>query len=805
MPLRRPLAAALFALGLALPARRWAAAQGQEPAKPPVSAPVPVVPPRPLTPLHADYPEGAHGDADVVLVLVINADGSIRKARAEIGDEPFITAAVAASSGWRFEPATRDGKPIASTIKAQIRFTAPPPPEPAPPPEAASATKAPAAPPPPPKVKALEVTVKGEQPAPGVQSFTRAEVRLLPGAFGDPFRAIDALPGVTPLVSGLPFFYVRGAPPGDVGYFLDGIRVPLLYHVGLGPSVVNPAIMDRVDLYSGGYPASYGRYAGGIVAGETREPDPAWHAEGNVRLIDAGAMVQGPLPNDLGSFILAGRYSYTAALLTLISSNINLAYWDYQARLNFKVTPRDSLTVFAFGAHDFLGTKSQEVTDRKTGAMSLMAAATLFDTTFHRVDLRYDHRFGGPEDRIREAVTLGYDQTSFAQGAFVNDYLISARSEITKRASESVLVRAGLDAQLDDYQADLGPAFSNNPGFTSLFPNHTEVTIGVRADAVLEITRRFEVTPGVRLDFFGSHVRGLGSAAYSAVAVDPRLAARLEVTRDVRLVTAHGFASQQPSFILPGPGFARPLAGGLQRSFQSSLGVEADLPWDVSATVTAFRDAFFNLTDALGSTSLDTRNFGGDLASRVNGSSIGLEVMLRRRLTRRLGGLVSYTLSRSERIISFPVVVRQQGVQRVLAGGIDAPSSFDRTHVLNVAGSYDFGRGVRGGTRMLFYTGFPVDNLDPSMGTVPPFLRLDARLEKRWSIVHGRGWVSLVLEGQNVFGAKETVQETPVMKCLVPNPPKGNCPPGLLVPTGQYAATQIGPVSIPSIGLEGGF
>ena len=46
--------------------------------------------------------------------------------------------------------------------------------------------------------KPIEVTVRGEVLAPAASSFTRAEVRQLPGAFGDPFRAIEALPGVTP-------------------------------------------------------------------------------------------------------------------------------------------------------------------------------------------------------------------------------------------------------------------------------------------------------------------------------------------------------------------------------------------------------------------------------------------------------------------------------------------------------------------------------------------------------------------------------------------------------------------------------
>ena len=287
----------------------------------------------------------------------------------------------------------------------------------------------------------------------------------------------------------------------------------------------------------------------------------------------------------------------------------------------------------------------------------------------------------------------------------------------------------------------------------------------MRADAVIAVTPRFEVTPGIRFDLYESK-------GQSALGVDPRLAGRFEVAKDLHLTTAHGLASQPPSFVLPGPGFTRDLTGGLQWAFQSSLGVEADLPWDVSGTLTVFHNAFFNMTDALGTaTTSDNNNFFGAFNQRVDGSSYGLEILLKRRLTRRLGGLISYTLSRSERFTSRGIV----------------PSSFDRTHVLNVAGSYDFGRGVRGGTRIVFYTGYPVDPGNPALGRIPSFGRFDARLEKRWSIAHGRGWISLVLEGENVFGAKETLQE----QCISLTQP--------------CKSTQIGPVTIPSIGVEGGF
>src|SRR5687767_15318294 len=106
-----------------------------------------------------------------------------------------------------------------------------------------------------------DVVVRGQRTSPSSTSsdtLARAEVRQLPGAFGDPFRAVEALPGVTPIVSGLPYFYVRGAPPGNIGYYLDGVRVPYLFHAAAGPSVIHPGLVERVDLYSGGYPARFG-------------------------------------------------------------------------------------------------------------------------------------------------------------------------------------------------------------------------------------------------------------------------------------------------------------------------------------------------------------------------------------------------------------------------------------------------------------------------------------------------------------------------------------------------------------------
>ncbi len=109
--------------------------------------------------------------------------------------------------------------------------------------------------------------------------------RHFAGAFGDPFRAVEVLPGVTPTLSGLPYFYVRGAPPNDNGYFLDGIRVPLLFHLGLGPGVIHPSLVESLDFYPAAAPASYGGVAGGVMAGRTRAPAARPHGEASLRLV----------------------------------------------------------------------------------------------------------------------------------------------------------------------------------------------------------------------------------------------------------------------------------------------------------------------------------------------------------------------------------------------------------------------------------------------------------------------------------------------------------------------------------------
>lgn len=622
-----------------------------------------------------------------------------------------------------------------------------------------------AAEPAPQQVKAIDVYVEGERAeSDGGTTLNKTEMRTMPGAFGDPFRTIEALPGVTPIITGSPYFFVRGAPPGNVGYFFDGIRVPLLYHVGAGPSVIHPSLVENLEFYPGGYPARYGRYSGGIVAANAASPPARWRGEGSIRVFDAGAMLGAPLPpDDRGAIVVSGRYSYTAAILSLVAPEVELAYWDYQALARYDLSPDDTVSVLAFGAYDFLGEDQGSHTE------------TIVDTEFYLVDMRYDHRFG-PDSTARMATTLGLELTGAGDtGDFeVRSHRLRQRVEVDHRVAADTRVRGGADAMIERYSSSfLGLSIDDaddddDVDVEELFPTRSDLTLGAWSELRQKLDARTTLLPGLRIDYYYSD-------GASAVGVDPRLALRYAVLPELRLVPAVGIAHQPPSFVVPVPGFAiAGLPGGLQRGVQSSFSTEFDLPLDLTGRITLFNNALFNLSDPIAVARGGVIDEPFD--ARVMGSSRGLELFLRRPISNRIGGFLSYTLSRTTRSY----------------GPDTFPAAFDRTHVFNGAVSYDLGRRWRAGTRLVFYTGFPAtgfgDNDAPALsdaGRTLPFFRLDARLEKRWRI-GDRGFVALVFEWLNATLRKEVVD----VQC---DPYRG-CQPVV-----------IGPVTIPSIGVEGGF
>lgn len=718
-----------------------------------------IVPPRALsTPLA--YPTDASGQAAVVLELVIDARGAVTEARALSGEWPFREAALVAARSWRFAPALRDGHPAAARIRYSALFT-PPAPEPATPElPAPRAPERPAETPqstPPSSSAPLEIVVEGQRRPTGAVFLTRQETRALPGSFGDPLRAIEAQPGVVPIVSGLPAFFIRGAPPANVGFFFDGVEIPLLYHAFFGPSVVHPGFIDSIEFYPGSSPAQYGRFAGPIVAVKARPLQCRPAGEANLRLIDAGGLLEsGALADnhDCGSSgaRVAGRYSYAGLVLSLLS-DAELDYWDYQAQASYPLGPRDNVSLVAFGGYDLFRAPQASV---NSGA----------ELSFHRVDLRWDRKLTGGST-LRLALTGGSDRAAGASSgsSIVTDQSLRLRSELSQRVGTRTTLNAGLDGRLDRFGLEADRRNLDYPDFTRLFPARIDTTVGGYLALQAEPARGVHFAPGLRADVYSSQ-------GVTAVGVDPRVSAAFDVGQALRLEHSLGVAHQRPNFTAQVPGAqVADLANGLQWALLWSSGFKLKLPLDLLASATVFRSGYFNALDPLGG----ARDFTIDrsaLDRRATVSAAGLELHVARPVTKRLGGFVSYTLSRSE---------QASGKQK-------SPSGFDRTHVVQTALSYELSAGFRVGARAVMYSGVPELNLEGSPHFTAsrrgsPFFRLDLRAEKRFRIGE-RGYWGLIAEILNATSTREVVR----LDC------------------GEVCRERsAGPVVLPSVGIEAGF
>ncbi|HTR53397.1 MAG TPA: TonB-dependent receptor [Kofleriaceae bacterium] len=583
-----------------------------------------------------------------------------------------------------------------------------------------------------------EIVVVGEQRREEVSRITLKgpEIQQVPGTFGDPFRVIQALPGVASVVSLLPFPVVRGSSPSSTGFEIDEIRVPLLFHLLAGPSVIHPEFIDEIQFYPGGAPAPYGGYTGGIVDGVTARAAPDAHLiDVDLNLLQVGGLVREPVPDLDATATVAARYGFPGILLSLATNQASLAYWDYQFRLDGG-TKTNGWTLFMFGARDELDLVSATA-DPNAANPPLSPALEL---EFHRLDLRYHRTFGELETTAR--VTGGFDKT-FSMGTDFWVWSLDPSLRARYKASKQVDMQAGIDGDFRDLRQS-GAANSAAGGLSAITSQLSTSEWGsMFAEALWRPTSDWLIRPGIRGDVYHDHTA-------SKADVDPRLTVRYklghrdlpEVPPDsddsaVWLKGSAGIYHQPPRFVVPLPGLDQmPLKYGLLEAYQTSLGTEVPLEHRFELST----EAFFNYMDptifdlstnaltegtAANNTLLPTSIVTGmdmgqqyidRLTTPQTGRAYGLEVLLRRRAKSGIFGWISYTLSRSER----------------LNNGVWVPYDYDRTQLFSMVAGLPLRRNWDVGVRVQYQSGLPATTTAGyNTAREDGFWQFDVRVDKR--------------------------------------------------------------------------
>jgi TonB family protein len=605
---------------------------------------------------------------------------------------------------------------------------------------------------------AAVITITGVRPSREVtrRTVTRRELSRIPGTSGDALRAVQNLPGVArpPALSGV--LVVRGNADQTTPVFIDGMWLPNVYHFGGLSSVVPTEMLDEVNFYPGNFSVRYGRALAGVVDAHLRETrqDGRYHGLVQLDLIDARAMVEGPLPLVKGWNFIAGlRRSHVDAWLAPLLDGRDTyvtaapVYYDYQFIADKRFSEDSYLRV------GFLGFDDRFALISKSSAMggeleTISATAGL--------GAIYEQKLS-EKARLHLTLSAARNHERFGLSTLLVDLVAFgsvARGELEWKMWPRVTLRAGYDSLFAPYRVkghlpeDPGP---NSPEVGSFVTQPSQVfdrsalffAPSLYAEMDMHPSLRAQVVSGVRADYTQETGR---------FDVSPRLTARYDIKPTfpkTTLKAGSGLFHQAPGLVelvLKDKGTElRSL-----RNFQNSVGIEQQVTQQVKLSA----EGFFNLLD-----NLVSRQPAADGALRYNnygkGRIFGGEFMLRYEPDERFFGWISYTLSRSERTW--------------IPGQPSRLFYLDQTHILTALGSVDLGRGWEVGLRFRYVSGnlytpcyaglfsststsYLCSNGPLFSERLPAFHELDARVDKRWKF--GDFALSAYLDLINAYNRK---------------------------------------------------
>ncbi|HSS02297.1 MAG TPA: TonB-dependent receptor [Kofleriaceae bacterium] len=616
------------------------------------------------------------------------------------------------------------------------------------------------------------IRISGRPPSEAPLHLDTTAIRTQPGAGNDVLRALQSLPGVARTPFGLGGLALRGTAPRDTKVYLDDIEVPLLYHFGGIASFLPTGAVDEVTLQPGGASVRYGRGLGGvaIVTSRTGRGD-RWRVGGELSLIHAGALAEGPGPLK-GTWLVGVRRSYFDAIIRAADLDLVLLPRYGDAQLRWESGDGRWMAIL-FGSDDLL-TLVHDPNDTDAGGFNTSNVKSLsYTSRFARLGVRYRGVSGATSFEAMPSV--GVDEVDArANHEDVDKGMHRTTVPLTLRARVSTPVAGGtLSVGFDGGWQHHAYDTVNTPPPTREDPDpHMVIARSLSrwaADAGAWIEQswffagdRVELRPGLRADYFGlSKQRTLDPR----VALDVRLSPALTLTQSV------GRYHEPPLITDLDPIFGnRVMLGSSATQTATTLKTIVGDDKELSATV-YYQDLRQLPVDAITAATPISANGGEESGGLLGisrelvdtqfgsysyreaigtGSAYGLELIARRNVG-RWTGWISYTYARAYRTNP----TRNDEAH---------PYVLDQPHSLTIVGTTEVFERWRIGGRFRYTTGNPytpvagayprsdgdwvaVDG-DLLSRRLPDFLQLDLRVDRRWQ----RPWgtLNLYIDLQNV-------------------------------------------------------
>ena len=577
-----------------------------------------------------------------------------------------------------------------------------------------------------------EIVVTSERKDKNVESTEMSTVNLkvesikkLPALLGevDIIKALQLLPGVQSAGEGTSGLYVRGGNVDQNLILLDEAPVYNASHLMGFFSVFNPDAIKDMQLYKGGIPAQYGGRLSSVLDIRMKEGNSKkFAASGGIGTVSSRLTLEAPIAKGRGSFLVSGRRTYADIFLGLSSNpdvkENKLYFYDLNLKGNYRISEKDRIFLSGYFGRDVFKFSDEFKMQWGNGTGTLRWNHIFSNRLFMNTSLIYsnfDYLLGDP------AGVDAFEWTSDIQNQ-------SGKIDFNYFLNPENTLKFGVHSTR--YQFSPGHARSGAPNDDGIFNDIRLPDIFAWEHAAYlsneqKISPRLKASYGLRVSAFqnvgkatvytydksnpddytvsGSTDYDKGEVYKTHSGIEPRFSlkyslndqssVKLSYNRMVQYVhLASNSTSASPLDIwFPSspnvePQRADQVAVGYFRNFKNNM---------FETSVEAYYKNMDNQIDFKDHAELLLNEYLEGELRIGEGYAYGLEFMLRKQ-EGKLQGMLSYTLSRTERKIP------------EINNGKTYPNRYDRTHDISLFATYDLNEKWSFGSNWVYTTGAAV-------------------------------------------------------------------------------------------------
>jgi hypothetical protein len=539
------------------------------------------------------------------------------------------------------------------------------------------------------------------------------ELNKIPVIFGekDILKTIQLLPGVKGAGEGNSGFYVRGGNSDQNLILLDEALVYNASHLLGFFSTFNSDVLKDATLYKGNMPAEYGGKLSSVLDIKMKDgDDKTYDVGGGIGLIASRLYVEGPIVQDKGSFIVAGRRTYADVFLKASKdTNINkdvLYFYDLNAKANYRLGPKDRIYASGYYGRDKFGLGSTIGIDYGNATGTVRWNHIVNDRLFSNLSFIYNDfswRIKLSDDNININITSIIQDYGLKEDL---EYYFDTHNKIKFGAQTTFKSVVPGDVSSNN-QSILTPfAITRNYGWENEVYAQHEVTLWekVNINYGLRISAFSTVGPGKEFFFNPTSTDTvslqLGQFGKTYINPEPRFSVSYNFAKNMSFKAAYS-RNVQNIHLLSNTTTSSPTDRWIMTSNnirpeisdQGSVGYFYNFLNNMfEFSIEGYYKWMQNQIDYANGADLIVNETVENQLVYGNGRAYGGEIFLKKR-TGKLTGWVSYTLSRTERQFT------------EINNGSWYPARYDQTHNVSVVVMWDITPRINVSATWVYNTG----------------------------------------------------------------------------------------------------